>query len=303
MLRSGFLTVRPILAVFAVTITPSFALTWHAPRNVSPVEAPGNSLIWKEFGLVKAERADFGSRLITAYQMQDVTGAVAASEWLAGSVALGRVAVACSGKCPSELKDYSRYLSDTGSGYPPSLPAYLPRRNQIPGSERYVLGPASLAEFAPGLPAQALGWQFSPEGDLMRYRTPSGGEAILAVFSYPTPQIARQQAEVLRKVNGAFVKRTGPLVTIAMGIADKNEAWNLLNQVNYQADVTMNEEAQKNRAKSLANMILSIFALAGMLIVFCLASGLFFAGGKVLLRRFGLTRAEEAMIALHLSDF
>jgi hypothetical protein len=289
------------LAVLVLFFIPVSAAAWRGARSVTPVEAPGNPLLWKEFGLRSAEQADFGVRRITAFGMQDATGAVAASEWLQGSISIGHMVLSCTGKCPAEAKEYSRFLSDAGSGSPPSLPAYLPRRDVIPGTERYVLGPVGLAEFAPGFPSAAVGWQFSPEGDLMHYRTPAG-EAVLAVFSYPTPQIARQQADVWRKVNGAFVKRTGPLVAIAFGIADKNAAWGLLNQVNYEADVTMNEAAKKNQAKSLANMILSIFALAGILILFCLVSGLVFAGGRVMLRRFGLTRAGEAMIALHLSD-
>ena len=289
------------LAVLVLCSIPISAAVWHGARSVTPVQAPGNPLLWKEFGLRSAEQADFGARRITAFEMQDVTGAVAASEWLPGSVPVGHMLLACTGKCPVEAKEYSRFLSDTGSGYPPSLPAYLPRRDVISGTERYVLGPVGLAEFAPGFPSAAVGWQFSPEGDLMHYRIPAG-EAVLAVLSYPTPQIARQQADVWRKVNGTFVKRTGPLVAIVSGIADRNAAWGLLNQVNYTADVTMNEAAQKNHAKSLANMILSIFALAGILIVFCLVSGLVFAGGRMMLRRFGLMRADEAMIALHLSD-
>jgi len=289
------------LILLALGFASASAAVWHGAQSVTPVEAPGNPLLWKEFGLRSAEQADFGARRITAFEMQDVTGAIAASEWLQGSIPLGRMVLTCTGKCPAEAKEYSRFLSDTGSGYPPSLPAYLPRHDVISGTERYALGPVGLAEFAPGFPSTAVGWQFSPEADLMHYRTPAG-EAVLAVFSYPTPQIARQQADVWRKVSGAFVKRTGPLVAIASGIADKNAAWGLLNQVNYEADVTMNEAAKQNQAKSLANMILSIFALAGILILFCLVSGLAFAGGRVMLRRFGLTRASEAMIALHLSD-
>ena len=288
-------------AIGLLACTQLFAASWHGARSVTPVEPPGNPLLWKEFGLKSAEQADFGARRITAFEMQDVTGAVAASEWLPGSISLGRMLLTCAGQCPADAKEYSRFLSDAGSGYPPSLPAYLPRQDAISGTERYILGPVALAEFAPGFPSTAVGWQFSPEADLLHYRTPAG-EAVLAVFSYPTPQIARQQADGWRKVGGAFVKRTGPLVAIVNGITDKNAAWGLLNQVNYSADVTMNEAAQKNHAKSLANMILSIFALAGILILFCLVSGLVFAGGRVMLRRFGLMRADEAMIALHLSD-
>ena len=199
------------------------AAIWHGAKSAVPVSPPGNPLVWKEFGLKEAERADFGSRQVTAYEMQDVTGAVAAGEWLSGSdptaIQLGRVVLTCRGKCSATLVEFERFLPVTGGGSAPSLPTYLPQRDQIKGTERYILGPASLAEFAPAIPKGAVGLQFSPEADLIHYRT-RAGEATLAVFSYPTPQIARQQADAFRKLNGAFVKRTGPLVAITTGISD-----------------------------------------------------------------------------------
>jgi hypothetical protein len=269
------------------------------------VSPHGNPLVWKEFGLKEAEQADFGSRQVTAYLMRDVTGAVAAQEWLIGTdptaTQIGRFVLTCSGKCSAPLVEFERFLPVTGGGSAPNLPAYLPQRDQIKGTERYILGPASLAEFATAIPEGVVGLQFSPEADLIHYRT-RAGETTLAVFSYPTPQIARQQADAFRKLTGAFVKRTGPLVAITTGISDQNAAWDLLNQVNYEAQVTMNEAAKSNQAKSLANMVLSIFALAGILIVFCLLSGLLFAGGRLMLQRFGLLNAGDAVIALHLSD-
>ncbi|MGD0616766.1 MAG: hypothetical protein ABSB67_03805 [Bryobacteraceae bacterium] len=281
------------------------AAIWHGAKSAAPVSPPGNPLVWKEFGLKEAERADFGSRQVTAYLMQDVTGAVAAQEWLSGgdptATQIGRLVLTCSGHCSATLAEFQRFLPGTTGGAGPSLPAYLPQRDQIKGTERYILGPFSLAEFATVIPEGAVGFQFSPEADLIHYRT-RAGEATLAVFSYPTPQIARQQADAFRKLNGAFVKRTGPLVAIATGISDQNAAWDLLNQVNYEAEVTMNEAAKRNQAKSIANMVLSIFALAGILIVFCFLSGVLFAGGRVMLRRFGLLNAGDAVIALHLSD-
>jgi hypothetical protein len=298
-------------AVILLAIAPLSAAIWreapgqHHLRSVRVVQPPGNPAVWKEFGLKAAEQADFGSRRVTAYEMQDVTGAFAAVDWLRGSdpqaVALGRFVLTCTGKCPALPGEYLRSLPDTAGGSAPTLPGYLPRQDWIAGTERYILGPASLAEFAPGLPGGTVGFQFSPEADLVRYRTPAG-EATLAVFSYPTPQIARQQVEGFRKLGGAFVKRSGPLVAITTGIGDRNAAWGLLNQVNYEVQVTLNEAAKRVQAKSIANMILSIFALAGIIMAFCLVSGLLFAGGRVLLRRFGLLSADEAMIVLHLSD-
>jgi hypothetical protein len=301
---------RPTLVIL-LTLAPLTAAIWreapgpHRPRSVQVVQPPRNPALWKELGLKAAEQADFGFHRVTAYEMQDVTGAFAAADWLAGSdpraVAVGRFVLTCTGKCPALPGEYLRSLPDTTGGSAPTLPSYLPAQVRIAGSERYILGPATLAEFAPGLPAAVVGFEFAPEADLVRYRTPAG-EATLAVFSYPTPQIARQQSDGFRKLSGAFVKRTGPLVAIATGIADRNAAWGLLNQVNYEVQVTMNESAKRTQAKSIANMILSIFALAGILILFCLVSGLLFAAGRVLLQRFGLLSADEGMIVLHLSD-
>ena len=291
---------RRWIVVSLLAFAPLSAGIWHQTRSVQPVPAPGNPAVWKELGLKSAEQADFGSHRVIAYEMQDVTGARAAADWL-HAVSLGRFVLTCTGECPAKSDDLLRFLPDTKGGSAPTLPGYLPRRDWVAGTERYILGPAGLAEFAPGIPESTVGFQFSPEADLMRYRTPSG-EATLAVFSYPTPQIARQQAEGFRKLTGAFVKRSGPLVAIATGIADKNAAWGLLNQVNYEVQVTMNEQSKHAQAKSIANMVLSIFALAGVLIVFCLVSGLVFAGGRVALQHYGILNADQGMTTLHLSD-
>ena len=297
--------------VILLSLAPLGAAIWreapgqHRPRSVAVVQPPGNPALWKELGLKGSEQADFGSHRVTAYELQDVTGAYAALAWLQASdpqaVAVGRFVLTCTGKCPTLPGAHLSSLPDTAGGSAPTLPSYLPGPDRIPYTERYILGPATMAEFAPGLPGAVVGFQFAPEADLVRYRT-AAGEAMLAVFSYPSPQIARQQADGFRKLSGAFVKRAGPLVAITMGIADRNAAWGLLNQVNYEAQVTMNEEAKRIQAKSIANMILSIFALAGILIVFCLVSGLLFAFGRVMLRQFGLLSADEGMTVLHLTD-
>jgi hypothetical protein len=314
MLRRG-LTVGgqgAVLPVILLSVAPLGAGIWldapgpHRLRSVKVVQPPGNPAVWKELGLKAAEQADFGASRVTAYRMQDVTGAFAAADWLWASdptaTGLGSFVLTCTGRCPAMPGEYLSYLPRDIGGSAPTLPGYLPRAaDRIAGTERYILGPTTLAEFAPGLPADVVGFQFAPEADLVRYRTPAG-EATVAVFSYPTPQIARQQAEGFRRLSGAFVKRTGPLVAITTGIADRNAAWGLLNQINYEVQVTMNEAAKRNQAKSIANMILSIFALAGILILFCLVSGLAFAGGRLLLLRFGLLSADEGMTVLHLSD-
>ena len=65
-----------------------------------------------------------------------------------------------------------------------------------------------------------------------RRLTPKG-EATLALFSYPTPMIARQQLAEFEKIPGAAAKRTAALVAIAF--APDQTAHALLSQINYHA--------------------------------------------------------------------
>jgi hypothetical protein len=52
--------------------------------------------------------------------------------------------------------------------------------------------------------------------------------------------------------------------------------------------------------RNAAQMILSIFKLAGVIIAFCVLSGLAFAGFRVLSRKIGKEDARGEMITLHL---
>ena len=58
----------------------------------------------------------------------------------------------------------------------------------------------------------------------------------------------------------------------------------------------------KVTAQGVASMVLSIFKLAGLLILFCLFAGLGFAFLKVVRKRLGYESANESMIVLHLLD-
>jgi hypothetical protein len=257
-----------------------------------------------ENGREAAEDADYGSFQVTATRYKDSTGAYAA--WLESSgkaIQVGNYVVTCSGKCPKNLAE----LADSGlpavSHAPlPILGNYLPSRNQIPHSERYILGPQSLKQNAPQIPESAVAFQFGTEGETAHYRILQN-EATVALFSYPTPQIARGQVPQFQAIPGAAVKRTGPLVAVFLGASDPAEANTVLGQINYQASVTMNEPLPLVLTpQSTAQMILAIISLAGIVLAFCLVSGLLFGALRVIGRKFGYTDAGIAMTTLHLSD-
>ncbi len=124
------------------------------------------------------------------------------------------------------------------------LGSYFPPKNLVPRSERYILGPAGLRHNAPHIPESAVAFHFGTEGEVARYsvlQNEPKDEANIVIFSFPTPQMARQQVPEFQEIPGASVKRTGPLVAVVLGLPDRAAAGQLLNQINYEASVTGNE--------------------------------------------------------------
>jgi hypothetical protein len=309
------LVAQAFLPVLAFILTsPANAAIW--PDQLGPAHrisaAPANPAtnpeIWKEYGLQAAERADYGTFRTTAYRFKDTTGAFAAAQWLQASdpktTTLGNFVIACSGKCPPlpQLKEWlaTSKPADLSRAAYPTLDTYLPPKNLISGSKRYVYGPAALAEFEPRFSPSAVNFDFSTEGQLAKYRTPKG-EAALAIFSYPTPTMARQQLTEFQKVPGAATKRTGALVAVVFAPDQTAEA--LLSQINYQASVSMDQVPPLVlKPESAAKMLLAIISLAGVVVAFCALSGLAFGLIRVVARKFGHLGANDAMITLHLAD-
>jgi hypothetical protein len=260
-----------------------------------------------ENGREAAEQADYGRFQVSATRYKDSTGAYAG--WLeteGNPLQLGNYVITCTGNCPKNLAELAEALPRISHAPLPALGSYFPTKSLVPHSQRYILGPAGLAQNAPQIPQSAVAFQFGTEGEIARYRVLRNepkSEATVAIFSYPTPQIARQQASAFGAVAGAAVKRTGPLVAVVLGAPDQGAADRLLSQVNYEASVTINEPMPLVlRPETAAQMLLSIITLAGIVLGFCLASGLLFGGFRVIARRFGYTDAGTAMTTLHLSD-
>ena len=151
----------------------------------------------------------------------------------------------------------------------------------------------------------------------------SGGEATLMLISYPTPQIA---AEHLRRIDAVhqpntqqsgattildvgpiFDRRTGPMVVVAAGPLSQSEARSLLGSVNYDAEVTWNQNPYFDKRNNLANLLVNIVVLCGIIVALALVAGLAFGGVRVLLRRLlfdrWLGRPDEVdFISLHLGE-
>ncbi len=80
-------------------------------------------------------------------------------------------------------------------------------------------------------------------------------------------------------------RRSGPIVAVASGPFSQSEAKSLLASVNYDADVTWNENTHFTKRDNLANLLVNIIILCGIILGFALVAGLAFGGLRVLANR------------------
>jgi len=204
----------------------------------------------------------------------------------------------------------------------PGLPAYLPPQSYVKNTAKYVVGSVTLHNLDAPVPASLVDFSAGAEVVLGNYNS-SGGEATLMLISYPTPQIA---ADHLRRIEAAspksnespanstpmlanpiFDKRTGPIVVVVAGPLSQAEARSLLASVNYDANVTWNENTHFTKRDNLANLLVNVIILCFIIIGFALVAGVAFGGIRILARRMFPDRVFERaesreFIALHLSE-
>jgi hypothetical protein len=312
----------PLMA--AAAIWPDSIGNFHRV-STRPVAPSSDQAIWDEYGLRESETAQYegdGQKFTaTAYRLQDPTGALGVFDWLRSAdskpSALGKLAV----ETPAgTLLVHGNYVLRFDAFHPsspflttligglkqvdnsalPTLMGYLPTQDLAPNSERYVEGPAALQKFDPGIPPSAAAFHLSAEAQIGSFQAP-GGDLKLAIFSYPTPQIAREQTGRFQQISGAMVKRSGPMVAVILSPANQDAAEKLLSLIRYQADVTLDERVTTRR-DNIGNLVINAFVLIGILLVFTVVGGLAFGSVRAFLRRGGRGEAADAMIVLHLHD-
>jgi len=242
-----------------------------------------------------------------------------------GNILVDAVFQKLSAMSAAELRELAQGLSLPAGNTRnlPGLPAYLPPQSYVKNTAKYVVGRAALQNLDAPVPAELVDFNAGAEVVLGNYNS-SGGEATLMLISYPTPQIA---ADHLRSIEAArpqssannapatnsilqspiFDKRTGPIVVVVAGPLSQAEAKSLLASVNYDANVTWNENTYFTKRDNLANLLVNVIILCFIIIGFALVAGVAFGGIRILARRLFpdriLNRAESReFISLHLSE-
>ena len=132
-------------------------------------------------------------------------------------------------------------------------------------------------KFDPGIPPSVAAFQFGAEAQIGVFHSPKG-DLTLAIFNYPTPQIAMQRAAEFEKLTGAVAKRSGPLVAVVLVPARPGfRRAPALGQVRYQAEVTRDEYVPTRR-DNIGNLVINAFILIGILLGFSIVSGLAVGG-------------------------
>lgn len=327
-LSIGFLlaAVGTALPGYCAILPDSWANAKAVPASVKPVRLEDRALA-DELSFEAGEEATYqspaGTFTVTAWRFKDPTSALvwylAARPASAkpGPAAYAKEEPVASATTGGVLVEHGNYILRFAGITPtleqlralygavpkfdrsalPVLPAYLPAQELVANSERYFLGPVSLERWEGRLSAGTVAFSMGAEGITAKY----DGDASLSIFNYPTPEMARQRADEFRKVAGAMVKRTGPLVAVLLGAATPDQGERLLAKVNYQATLTWNEPDPDATVRSAGKMMVSIFELAGLLGGLAVATGIMFGLLRYARRRMSPTSVDEPMITLDLS--
>jgi hypothetical protein len=317
---------------------------WQSPSiQSSPdpaVADPTNAALLKEYGFTDVDLGTYtrdGRKLtVRAARFKDASGAYGAFTYYKtpamvsekvgdqsgslnervlfyrGNIVVDAVFESLTAMSAAELRELAGDLPlpRDNTAQLPSLPVYLPRESYEKNTAKYVVGPVGLEKISAPLSAQLVDFGADSEVVLGKFTT-SQGTATLMLISYPTPAIA---ADHLKKIDQAqppnapiFDKRTGPLVAVVTGDVSSSEAKALLAAVNYEANVTWNENTHFTQKDNIGNLVVNILYLCFILAGFCLVAGLAFGGLRILIKRrypgrFFDRPENVEFISLHLSE-
>lgn len=335
-LLSTALTLAALEPPLIQVLPQSFASCTTAPPSGSAAKAdPALLPILNEYGLKQSADAAYrcGANTLTTrgYNFADATGAYGAFTFFRqpamhpekigrdGAVA-GQHYLFWNGTTVVDAT-FTRPASDAGAviaalaaqipqvhgaaGIPPSLPHYLPAAQLDPATVKYAIGPLAYAGMGGKLPTSAL--DFAQETEVVTAQCgPPGATTTLTLLLYPTPQIAGahlKTIDVLAKSSGFTAKRSGPLVAIASG--NPPLVQQLLSAVKFDDYVTINHpEGYVPETVKMYRLLMGITMLVVILVGAAFILGLFFGGGRAMIRMMRgkpvSAVAEEEFISLHL---
>jgi hypothetical protein len=303
---------------------------------------PASSQVLKEYGFLDFETATYTKEdrklVLKAARFQDASGAYGAFTFYRApnmqTESIGAMAASANQRVlffssyvlvtadfdritatsAGELRELARDLpAVTGPAATlPSLPAYFPRRELVSNSAKFILGPEALAIVGAPVNASLVDFSTQPEILIGKYAS-DGSDATLMVIEYPTPEIAGSRMRAIEAANPKQdgvtfqIKRSGPLVALVKGNISEGDAKSLIGRVNYEADVTWNENAGNSKRDNIGNLVIAACILAGIIFLISVVTGSLFGFGRVVMEKFfpkqwSAHERKTEFIKLHLKD-
>jgi len=179
----------------------------------------------------------------------------------------------------------------------PLLPSLLPAKGFDGDSVKYALGPAGYAAMGGVLPADVVG--FDKSAEVVTARSKSG---LLTLLLYPTPEIAGEHLRAIQSLMNqrvaaggsdqltlgtVMMRREGPLVVLTTGVWTATDAKKMVDGIHLNSEVSFDKPMPVEfhaEVKKTYSLLESVVIFCGFSAVAMLVLGLFFGGGRALIR-------------------
>ncbi|HLZ11583.1 MAG TPA: DUF6599 family protein [Candidatus Acidoferrum sp.] len=185
----------------------------------------------------------------------------------------------------------------------PDIRAFLPSNGLVQGTQRYALGPAGYEAAAKSLdrPAYAalaselsIGPKSAADGEAMlgSYNNGRGGQEVLLLVLYPTPQLAEQQLHHLQPLlaakpefAGTTVERDASLLSLVLSPSSPEMAARLRKSIKYDTAITWNEPSHTLTDPPWLLVLRTIFIASFVFCVIAGVAGVLFGVFRLLMKR------------------
>jgi hypothetical protein len=272
-----------------------------------------------EDGLKRFAQSDYGSEAasVTAFRFVDASGAISAYDYFqkpgmrrerlgddaasSGDEFLlrsGVNVVRASFKGGHEaMAGFAKELIDRlpkvggTAAMAPLLPSLLPGKGFDAATVKYALGPKSYVAMDGVLPPDVVG--FDKSAETVTAKTKSGG--VLTLLLYPTPEIAGEHLRMIEQTmnqQGAaagmvIVRREGPLLSMTSGNWKASDAQAMVDGIHLRSEVTFDKPLPVEfhaEVRKTYSLLMSIAIFSCLAFLAALVLGLFFGGGRALIR-------------------
>jgi hypothetical protein len=185
----------------------------------------------------------------------------------------------------------------------PDIRAFLPSNGLVQGTQRYSLGPEGYEAAARSLGRPAytalaselsLGPKSAADAEMMMasYADGKGGQEVLLLVLYPTPQLAEQQLHHLKPLleskpefAGTTVERDASLLSLVLSPSSPEMAARLRQSIKYDTAITWNEPSQTLTDPPWFLVLKTIFFAAAGFCIFAAIGGLIYGVFRLIIKR------------------